>query len=388
MTPGQVFIDFLKLGFLSFGGPAAHFGYFHRHFVEKRQLIEAQDYAELMALCQFLPGPASSQMGMAIGYRQAGMLGSLAAFAGFTLPSALLMLAAGLWLIQADMQGAIGDILHGLKLLAVAVVADAVAKLYAGCCKDRPRQALALTTAIAVLLWPGLLMQLTMIILAASLGALMSRPQAPAERPRTPLLGRLKTLPLAAFLVLLLVTPWLDEWRSLAVFDAFYRAGALVFGGGHVVLPLLDAQPLIRDGMSQTTFLAGYSLAQAVPGPMFSLAAYLGTALDGSLLWGLIALLAIFLPGWLLLRAILPAGNRLRDIPRLAGALAWVTAATVGLLMAALFMPVFTSSVAGPTEMAAVIALWLALHQARLPIWAAVALAILAGLTLGAIPPG
>lgn len=386
MTPRQLFLEFLKLGCISFGGPAAHFGYFHRRFVDERQLLSAKDYAELLALCQFLPGPASSQLGMAIGYRQAGLLGSLAAFAGFTLPSALLMLVAGLWLAQADMQGMLGDALHGLKLLAVAVVAGAVAKLHASCCPDRPRQALALLVAICVLLWPGMAMQVLAIAVAAVIGAVWrptSSLSSPSPVPAHHNRPRMRYWALVAFAALLLVTPLLANIPGLAVFDAFYRAGALVFGGGHVVLPLLDAQPLIRESLSEDTFLAGYSLAQAVPGPMFTLAAYLGTALGGSLVSGVIALVAIFLPGWLLLMAILPIWARLRDKPRLANALAWVTAATVGLLMAALFTPVFSSAVTGPASMATVAGLWLLLHPARLPIWAVVGVATLAGIGLG-----
>ncbi|MCG7601361.1 chromate efflux transporter [Halomonas sp. McH1-25] len=381
MPIASIFTEFFKLGCMSFGGPAAHMSYFHRRFVDEIRWVEARDYAELMALCQFLPGPASSQMGMAIGYRRAGVSGSLAAFFGFTLPSALLMLVAGLWLAQAEMNEITNAALHGLKLLAVAVVADAVVKLYATACPDRPRQGIALLTAAAVWLWPGMAAQLAAIALAAMIGAL--RPiEASPQRGSSQTLSRLGFLFLAVFVSLLLLLPWLDAEGKLAVFDAFYRAGALVFGGGHVVLPLLDAQPLIRDGMSEDTFLAGYSLAQAVPGPMFSFAAYLGSALDGSLLSGLVALVAIFLPGWLLLMAILPIWARLRQNPRLAGALAWVVAATVGLLLAALYTPVFVSAVTGPAAMAIVVFLWALLRLARLPLWGVVIIAPLAGLAL------
>ncbi|MCP1365959.1 chromate transporter, partial [Halomonas sp. BBD48] len=262
-----------------------------------------------------------------------------------------------------------------------AVVADAVVKLYATACPDRPRQGIALLTAAAVWLWPGMAAQLAAIALAAMIGAL--RPiEASPQRGSSQTLSRLGFLFLAVFVSLLLLLPWLDAEGKLAVFDAFYRAGALVFGGGHVVLPLLDAQPLIRDGMSEDTFLAGYSLAQAVPGPMFSFAAYLGSALDGSLLSGLVALVAIFLPGWLLLMAILPIWARLRQNPRLAGALAWVVAATVGLLLAALYTPVFVSAVTGPAAMAIVVFLWALLRLARLPLWGVVIIAPLAGLAL------
>lgn len=381
MSIALIFSEFFKLGCMSFGGPAAHMGYFHRRFVDETRWIEARDYAELMALCQFLPGPASSQMGMAIGYRRAGVAGSLVAFLGFTLPSAVLMLVAGLWLAQAELNGALDAALHGLKLLAVAVVADAVSKLYASGCPDRSRQGMALLTAVAIWLWPGMATQLAAIALAAVIGA--SRPITPLPRQgASQPLSRLGALYLLLFAGLLLLLPWLNADGELAVFDAFYRAGALVFGGGHVVLPLLDAQPLIRDGMSEDTFLAGYSLAQAVPGPMFSFAAYLGSALEGSLLSGLVALIAIFLPGWLLLMAILPVWERLRQTPRLAGALAWVVAATVGLLLAALYAPVFVSAVTGPATMAVVVFLWALLHLARLPLWAVVLIAPLTGLVL------
>ncbi|GHA98208.1 chromate efflux transporter [Modicisalibacter luteus] len=380
----RIFIEFLKLGCMSFGGPAAHMGYFHRRFVDEICWVEARDYAELMALCQFLPGPASSQLGMAIGYRQAGVTGSLAAFFGFTLPSALLMLTAGLWLAHTEMNDATTAALHGLKLLAVAVVADAVAKLYTSACPDRPRQGMALLTAATIWLWPGMVSQLAAITLAAVIGTSRSSEPMP-QRTSSHGISGFGSLFLIVFAGLLLILPWLDTGGLLSVFDAFYRAGALVFGGGHVVLPLLDAQPLIRDGMSENTFLAGYSLAQAVPGPMFSFAAYLGSALQGSLLSGLVALSAIFLPGWLLLMAVLPIWARLRQNPRLAGALAWVVAATVGLLLAALYAPVFVSAVTSPASMATVVFLWALLHVLRLPLWAVVIIAPLAGLALAGL---
>lgn len=374
-----IFLDFLKLGCVSFGGPIAHLGYFHRRHVVERATLDERDYAELLALCQFLPGPASSQMSMAIGYRQHGVSGSLAAFAGFTLPSALLMLAAGLWLTGAAENDMLASALHGLKLLAVAVVAEAVLTLQSRCCPDTARRALALLTATAVWLMPGTTTQVMALLAAALLGALL------ADRDRqnstsTPADQRPHRWAWIAFAVL-----WLGVWLvpDLAVFDTFYRVGSLVFGGGHVVLPLLGAEPLIRNGMDEATFLAGYSLAQAVPGPMFTLAGYLGSALDGSLFEGLVALAAIFLPGWLLLLAVLPLWSRLRDRPRLANAMAWVTAATVGLLLAALYDPVFRSSVAGPADMAAVVALWGLLKFTPLPVWAVVLVAGLGGALAG-----
>ncbi|WP_136066355.1 chromate efflux transporter [Modicisalibacter radicis] len=369
--PLAIFLDFLKLGCVSFGGPIAHLGYFHRRHVIERATLDERDYAELLALCQFLPGPASSQMSMAIGYRQHGVAGSLAAFAGFTLPSALLMLAAGLWLTDAPDNAMLASALHGLKLLAVAVVAEAVLTLQSRCCPDTARRVLALLAAIAVWLMPGTATQVVALLGAALLGALSAdggrrTGTAPAGDQRH---HRWAWIAFAAL--------WLGVWLApgMAVFDTFYRVGSLVFGGGHVVLPLLGAEPLIRTGMDEATFLAGYSLAQAVPGPMFSFAGYLGSALDGSLLDGLVALAAIFLPGWLLLLAVLPLWSRLRDRPRLANAMAWVTAATVGLLLAALYDPVFSSSVAGPADMAAVVALWGLLKLTPLPVWAVVLVA-------------
>lgn len=377
--PFAIFLDFLKLGCISFGGPIAHLGYFHRRYVVERATLDERDYAELLALCQFLPGPASSQMSMAIGYRQHGVAGSLAAFAGFTLPSALLMLAAGLWLTEASDNAMLASVLHGLKLLAVAVVADAVLTLQSRCCPDTARRALALLTAIAVWLMPGTATQVAALLAAALLGALMGGADQPSPRvspasARTHSRGQRWAW--VAFVAL-----WLGVWLApgWAVFDTFYRVGSLVFGGGHVVLPLLSAEPLIHAGMDESTFLAGYSLAQAVPGPMFTFAGYLGSALDGSLLDGLVALAAIFLPGWLLLLAVLPLWSRLRERPRLANAITWVTAATVGLLLAALYDPVFRFSVAGPADMAAVVALWGLLKYTPLPVWAVVLVAGLGG---------
>ncbi|MDW5378377.1 chromate efflux transporter [Halomonas sp. HP20-15] len=377
--PLAIFLDFLKLGCVSFGGPIAHLGYFHRRYVIERATLDERDYAELLALCQFLPGPASSQMSMAIGYRQHGVTGSLAAFAGFTLPSALLMLGAGLWLTGAPDNAWVAGALSGLKLLAVAVVADAVLTLQARCCPDTPRRVLALLTSIAVWLMPGTATQVAALLGAALLGSLMGDAERAAGATR-PAVTRPHRWAWIAFALL-----WLAVWLvpGLAVFDTFYRVGSLVFGGGHVVLPLLGAEPLIRTGMDEATFIAGYSLAQAVPGPMFTLAGYLGSALNGSLLDGLVALTAIFLPGWLLLLAVLPLWSRLRGRPRLANAMAWVTAATVGLLLAALYDPVFRSSVADPADMAAVAALWSLLKYTPLPVWAVVLVAGLGGALWG-----
>lgn len=364
----SLFSVFFRLGWVSFGGPMAHLGYFHREFVQQRQWLSEQRYAELLALCHFLPGPASSQMGMAIGHARAGIPGSLAAFVGFTLPSALLMIAAALWLQETADAPLLAGAIHGLKLLAVVVVADAVWKMTASACPDRLRLGLALATAAALLVVPGMATQLTAIALGAAIGALLLRTpstRAPSPASSTRFSGGFLLL----FLLGLMALPLLSNLGPLwAIADAFYRAGALVFGGGHVVLPLLNAQPLIQQQLSPEQFLAGYSLAQAVPGPMFTLAAYLGTVIGGGIAGGLVALAAIFLPGWLLLLGILPLWQRLRGQPRLAGTLLGVNAVTVGLLLAAFYDPVFSSSVRQGLDLALVLAGWFVLTRLHLPI--------------------
>ena len=353
MSPIAVFRAFLKLGLTSFGGPIAHIGYFRNEFVARRAWLSDEDFAQLLALCQFLPGPASSQLGFAIGLVKAGWLGALAAFVAFTLPSALLLFAFATLLPQ--LSGVIADAaLHGLKLVALVVVAHGVVGMWRQLCPDLTRAAIAVVAAGLILLTQGALFQLAAIAVGGGAGWVFCRTVKPLDG------GRLRTrhgvsvgyVLLGGFFVLLLGLPLFSGAGSplLSVADAFYRAGALVFGGGHVVLPLLEETVVEPGWVSQGDFLAGYGAAQAVPGPMFTLASYLGALLPdgtGGMLGSVTATLAIFLPGFLLLAGILPVWSRVSALPVAARVIAGVNAAVVGLLAAALYDPVFTSAARG-----------------------------------------
>lgn len=354
----EVFGAFLKLGLTSFGGPIAHLGYFHRELIERRQWLAESEYAQLLALCQFIPGPASSQLGFTLGLLRAGWAGAIAAFVAFTLPSALLLFgfAAALPLIS----GTLGDAaIHGLKLVAVAVVAHAVLGMTRQLCPDSPRATIATFAAVLILLTGQAWAQLLVVVLGGAAGLVVcSNVQATAgEGLRLHYGPTLGWTLVASFLLLLIGLPIvaLDGGSLFAVFEAFYRAGALVFGGGHVVLPLLEETVVQPGWISQDSFLAGYGAAQAVPGPMFSFAAYLGASLpggDGGAIGASIALAAIFLPGFLLVAGILPLWRAIMDRPFAARAVAGVNAAVVGVLGAALYDPVWTSAVQTPTDMA------------------------------------
>lgn len=375
----EIFRQFLLLGLISFGGPAAHVGYFHQRFVVQLQWLSEADFARLLALTQFLPGPASSQLGFAIGRVRGGVAGAFVAFIGFTLPSFLLMAllamyAAGLpeWLQ--------GGVVTGLKWLAVVVVADAVWNMGVRFCTAPLTRGLALAVALLLVLWPSLWGQVAALLLAAAVGWHWLRP-AKVE----PLQGKpvWRWLPLVIFALLALLA-LLPAGRLLGLWNDFFTAGALVFGGGHVVLPLL--QGLVGPQMSPDSFLTGYAAAQAVPGPMFSLAAYLGAVLlPASPWWGaLLATLAIFLPGFLLVLGMMEGWQWLSSRPALAGAVAGINAAVVGLLLAALYQPVFISAVHDGWDLMIVVAGFVVLRSKTVPLWGMVlgmaALGVLAGL--------
>lgn len=378
--PWSVFLIFLRLGLTSFGGPVAHLAYFRQEFVSRRQWLTEQHYAELVALCQFLPGPASSQVGMGLGLMRAGYAGAAAAWLGFTMPSALMLIlfAAGLhW------QGGViaSGLLHGLKVVAVAVVAQAVWGMARQLCTDVTRLSMMVVAACTVLLWPSVYGQLG-VMLAAALTGIRWCP-VPSDRAHAPLPlrhGRSGGIVwLALFVVLLLWLPLLASHAPsmlLRQIDAFYRAGALVFGGGHVVLPLLQAAVVPSGWVSESTFLAGYGAAQAVPGPLFTFAAFLGAATPGEaggLTGGLVCLLAIFAPSFLLVAGALPFWNSLRGYRRIQAALAGINAAVVGVLLAALYQPVATSALQTPADAGLALLAWLALMIWRLPPWLVVA---------------
>ncbi|MCE9934317.1 chromate efflux transporter [Aeromonas salmonicida] len=378
---GQVFIQFLWLGCVSFGGPAAHIGYFQRAFVERLGWLTQAEFAQLLALCQLLPGPASSQLGFAIGRQRAGLGGALAAFAGFTLPSFLLLLAAAIGVGQLTANVWLDAALHGLKLLALVVVADAVLTMSRQFCKTALAQGIMVATAAALWWQPGLLTQLVMLAGAALLCARMGEPQTPGPQP-SPAVHQPHWPTLLLFALLFVGLPLLATDTASQLVADFYRAGSLVFGGGHVVLPLLAESS--GQALSQQQLLTGYSLAQLVPGPMFTLASYLGAQLLPAtpLAGALLATLALFLPGFLLLWALGPCWQSWLARPRLAGAVTGINAAVVGLLLAALYQPVWQSAVQVPTDLALAAVGFYLLRVIRLPILALAALLVGAAMLL------
>lgn len=346
----QVFFAFLKLGLTAFGGPVAHLAYFRAEFVERRRWIDDSGYADLVALCQFLPGPASSQVGFALGLGRAGWPGALAAWLGFTLPSALVLILFAFGIQQWTWLATSGAV-HGLKLAAVAVVAHAVWGMARSLCPDRPRAALAIAAALLALAIPSALGQIAAIAAAGLAGLRWIRPTAlPASMPRNTGVGKTTAvLLLLVFALLLLLSVGVAAGPSMgAQFAAFYQAGALVFGGGHVVLALLQAAVVPPGWITTDAFIAGYGLAQAVPGPLFTFAAYLGALMPaplGGWTGGLLLLAAVFLPGLLLVAGALPFWEALRQRPKVQRAMAGANAAVVGLLLAALYDPLWTSAI-------------------------------------------
>ena len=383
----EVFRAFLQLGLTSFGGPIAHLGYFRDAFVVRRKWIDEAGYADLVALCQFLPGPASSQVGFSLGVlRGGGLAGGLAAWAGFTLPSALLLLAFALGAGMLDNPVGQG-ILHGLKLVAVAVVAQALWGMARTLTPDRQRIAIALGALILASLVGGWLGQVGAIAAGAVAGLFLCRGEAgePSPHPAFPVGRRAGIAALALFFILLLLPPLLVAWtdnHALAFFDAFYRSGALVFGGGHVVLPLLENAVAAPGWVPVQNFLAGYGAAQAVPGPLFTFAAYLGAVsgvVPNGLLGAALALVAIFLPGLLLVYGALPFWDRLRALPKAQAAMRGTNAAVVGILAAAFYDPVLTSAIVGPLDVAFGLGGFLLLVFAKAPPWVVVLLLAAAG---------
>ncbi|WP_153488745.1 chromate efflux transporter [Burkholderia cepacia] len=388
--PWPVFIAFLRLGVTSFGGPVAHLGYFRTEFVTRRAWLTERTYADLVGLCQFLPGPASSQVGMAIGLARAGYAGMFAAWLGFTLPSALLMMlfALGVHATGAPIEA---GALHGLRIVSVAVIAQAVWGMARTLCPDARRVTLMAAAASVALLAPAAWTQVAVIV-AAGLAGLVLLPQ-PARGTHDPLplhvSPRAGVLWLALFAALLVILPFAARaLRSdtLAVVDAFFRTGALVFGGGHVVLPLLQAAVVAPGWVGDAAFLAGYGVAQAVPGPLFTFSAFLGASLRQAptgWLGGTIALMSIFAPSFLLVAGTAPFWERLRRSTRMQAALAGVNAAVVGLLLAALYHPVWTDTIMAPRDLAAALVAFVALVFWRVPPWAVVIASAALGWGLG-----
>ena len=375
-SPWSVFLIFLRLGLTSFGGPIAHLGYFRDEFVIRRRWLSERSYADLVALCQFLPGPASSQVGMALGLARAGYAGVLAAWAGFTLPSAsaLMLFALGLASHGSDTPA---GLLHGLKVVAVAVVAQAVWGMARNLCTDVARVTIMAGTACVVLLVPSAWVQVGVIAAAGIAGMLLFKPQQAEPHDPLPITVGHRTglVWITMFLALLFGLPALVSAfpsQALAMADAFYRAGSLVFGGGHVVLPLLQAEVVPSGWVSNESFLAGYGAAQAVPGPLFTFAAFLGASMSKPPTgWagGLLCLLAIFLPSFLLVVGALPYWERLRQSAQTQAALAGVNASVVGLLLAALYHPVWTSAIHRPQDFGLALLALVALMFWKWPPW-------------------
>jgi chromate transporter len=380
-----------RLGLTSFGGPVAHLGYFRSEYVVRRRWVDEQTYADLVALCQFLPGPASSQLGIAIGILRAGLLGGVAAWIGFTLPSAVALVLFGLGIRGLDLSDA--GWLHGLKVAAVAVVAQAVWGMGRALCPDRERVTIAILAALVVSAWPTAGGQVLVIVLAGVIGLRLfpGSGEASAPRVRVVLGRRLGLAALAVFFALLVASPvlrYLLPAQPIAVFDSFYRAGALVFGGGHVVLPLLQAEVVPPGWVSNEQFLAGYGAAQAVPGPLFTFAAYLGAVMGprpNGWAGASLALAAIFLPAFLLVVGALPFWDALRARPAFQAALRGINAAVVGLLLAALYHPVWTSAIHTTSDFALALAAFGLLAWWRLPPWLVVAFAAAGGAATAAL---
>jgi chromate transporter len=377
-----------RLGLTSFGGPIAHLGYFHTEYVARRGWLTEQTYADLVALCQFLPGPASSQVGIAIGMMRAGLLGGIAAWLGFTLPSAVALVAFAYGLQTLGITEA--GWLHGLKVVAVAVVAQAVWGMARTLAPDRERVSLAFLAAIAMLAYPTAVGQVLIIVLAGLIGwwwlPETSAPRDPGMRVSIGHLGA--AVAWVLFFGLLIGLPLAQHWvqsEALAVFDSFFRVGSLVFGGGHVVLPLLQAEVVPPGWVTNEQFVAGYGAAQAVPGPLFTFAAYLGAVmqpLGGGMVGAALALVAVFAPSFLLVAGALPLWDSLRPRPSFQAALRGINAAVVGLLLAALYHPVWTSAIHAPADVALGLVDFALLVFWKWPPWVVVVFSALGGAAL------
>lgn len=390
--PWAVFLIFLRLGLTSFGGPIAHLGYFRDEFVTRRRWLAERSYADLVALCQFLPGPASSQVGIALGPSRAGYAGALAAWAGFTLPSAIALVLFALGVSNYGDALAPG-VLHGLKVVAVAVVAQAVWGMAKNLCNGAVRVTIMTVASCVVLLVPSAWGQVGVIAAAAIAGILLFKPEQAAAHDALPITVSHRTgiVLLTVFFALLVGLPILVQTvpdKTLSLIDAFYRAGSLVFGGGHVVLPLLQAEVVPPGWASNETFLAGYGAAQAVPGPLLTFAAFLGASMSGvpsGWIGGMICLVAIFVPSFLLVVGALPFWEQLRRNVRTRAALAGVNAAVVGVLLAALYKPVWTSAIHQPQDFGLALVALVSLMFWKLPPWLVVVGSGIAGWLLSVL---
>jgi chromate transporter len=380
----EILLISTRLGLTSFGGPIAHLGYFHEEYVRKRKWMDEKSYADLVALCQFLPGPASSQVGIGIGVMRGGVLGGIVSFIGFTMPSVISLILFALILQGFN----VSDLswIHGLKIVAVAVVAHAILGMAEKLTPDLKRKTIALFALVVTLLWQTAFSQVVVILFAGIIGFLMYRQHTEGDETKFefPVSRKFAAVCLTLFFGLLILLPILREATQIswiALFDSFYRSGSLVFGGGHVVLPLLEREFVPTNWISEEAFLAGYGAAQAVPGPLFTFAAYIGAVVNG---WqgGLLATFAIFLPAFLLILGTLPFWNILRQNPKIKGALIGVNAAVVGILISAFYNPIWTSTILKPIDFAFAAVLFSMLVYWKLPPWVIVVTGAVGGLLM------
>ncbi|MHA6259928.1 chromate transporter [Sporosarcina sp. CAU 1771] len=382
----SLFFISMRLGVTSFGGPTAHLGYFHEEYVRRRKWLDEKSYADLIALAQFLPGPASSQVGIGIGVMRAGVIGGIISFIGFTLPSVLLLILFALLFTEFDLSNA--GWIHGLKIVAVAVVAHAILGMSKNLTPDIKTKTFALFALLGTLLWQTPFTQVSVILLAAFFGFLLFKQDTSKlsdsvkETSSTfPISKKVSAFCLILFTSLLVLLPILREMTGsywVALFDSFYRSGSLVFGGGHVVLPLLEQEFVTTGWISKEAFLAGYGATQAVPGPLFTFAAYLGTVMNG---WqgGLFTTFAIFLPAFLLILGALPFWDQLRNNLKIRGAIIGVNAAVIGILISAFYMPIWTTSILSAFDFALATVLYSMLAYWKLPPWSVVFVGAIGG---------
>lgn len=381
----EIFLVSTRLGLTSFGGPTAHLGYFHSEYVERKKWMSEKSYADLVALSQFLPGPASSQVGIGVGVMRGGVIGGLTSFIGFTLPSVIILMIFASLMTTFDISEA--GWIHGLKIVAVVIVLHAILGMSENLTPDIERKVIALFALVATLLFQSVFTQVGVILIAAFIGFILFKDYKDDGQKSAsfPIKKSFSAACLVLFFVLLFVLPAFRELTGsywVAVIDSFYRAGALVFGGGHVVLPLLEQELVPTGWITEEAFLAGYGATQAVPGPLFTFAAYLGTVMNG---WfgGLIATAAIFLPAFLLILGALPFWDMLRNNEKIKGAVMGVNAAVIGILISALYTPIWTSSILKPADFALAAILFVMLLYFKLPPWVIVVTGGAGGMLIG-----
>ncbi|CAM4182065.1 chromate efflux transporter [Jeotgalicoccus halotolerans] len=381
----EIFLVSTRLGLTSFGGPTAHLGYFHAEYVGRKKWMSEKSYADLVALSQFLPGPASSQVGIGVGVMRGGVLGGLTSFIGFTLPSVIVLMIFASLMTTFDISEA--GWIHGLKIVAVVIVLHAILGMSKNLTPDIERKVIALFALVATLLFQSVFTQIGVILIAAVIGFILFKDYKDDGQKSAsfPIKKSFSAACLVLFFVLLFVLPAFRELTGsywVAVIDSFYRAGALVFGGGHVVLPLLEQELVPTGWITEEAFLAGYGATQAVPGPLFTFAAYLGTVMNG---WfgGLIATAAIFLPAFLLILGALPFWDMLRNNEKIKGAVMGVNAAVIGILISALYTPIWTSSILKPADFALAAILFVMLLYFKLPPWVIVVTGGAGGMLIG-----